>query len=198
MRAMLDRLASLTALLLLLALAAGTWLASQRIMAGFADGSRAVVQGEFDAYMTGFQTLRFGPDGRLTSTLSGTRLEHFPVPEEISVLQEPRAVSLRPDGSRLMASANEGRLDNRGERLTLDGEASMQRKPGGGRAPLTVQGEQLIYWPDAGRAESDSPVVIESGRTRLEGTGMRYQHDTGRLELASQTSTRILPGVSAP
>lgn len=198
MKGWLDRLASLTALGLLMALAAGTWVASQRIMAGFADGSRATAQGEFDAYMTGFQTLRFGPDGRLGSTLSGTRLEHFPLPVEVSTLQQPRGLSLRSDGSRLRVSASHGRLEADGERLVLDGDARLLREPGTQRAPLRVDGERLIYWPDLGLAESDTAVQIESGRTRLDGIGMRYDHDTGRLELSQQTSTRILPGARTP
>jgi lipopolysaccharide export system protein LptC len=198
MKGLLDRLASLTALALLLALAAGTWIASQRIMAGFADGSRATAQGEFDAYMDGFQTLRFGADGRLVSTLSGTRLEHFPIPVQVSALQQPQALSLRADGSRLRISAAHGRLEADGKRLVLEGDARLLREPGGPRAPLRVEGEHLIYWPDLGLAESETAVHIESGRTRLDGIGMRYENDTGRLELSRQTSTRILPGVSTP
>ena len=153
-----------------------------------------VVQGEQtgpDFIAEGTRVVGFGADGRQRYELLATRLEHFPA-GDTTRLHQPRLHMKGADNETLI-TARQADVSPGGEQVDLAGEVKV-RRPGTAEAlPLTLDSETLTVWPDAHRAQTDSPVLLTRGEGRASAQGMRADDLFGTLELIGEVRTLMPP-----
>ena len=153
-----------------------------------------VVQGEQtgpDFIAEGTRVVGFGADGRQRYELLAARLEHFPA-GDTTRLHQPR-LHMRGEGNETLITARQADVSPGGEQVDLAGEVKV-RRPGTAEAlPLTLDSETLTVWPDAHRAQTESPVLLTRGDGRASAQGMRADDLFGKLELIGEVKTHMPP-----
>jgi lipopolysaccharide export system protein LptC len=153
-----------------------------------------MVQGEQtgpDFIAEGTRVVGFGADGRQRYELLAARLEHFPA-GDTTRLHQPR-LHMRGEGNETLITARQADVSPGGEQVDLAGEVK-GRRPGTAEAlPLTLDSETLTVWPDAHRAQTDSPVLLTRGDGRASAQGMRADDLFGTLELIGEVKTHMPP-----
>ncbi len=172
-------------LLLMTALALGTWWVAKNSPGGAPPVHAGPVRHEPDYTLDRFQLQRFDPTGALKVVVEGEHMRHYP-DEDVMEVETIRVTSTEPDGRRLVANARQGRALDDGSQVWLDGEAQVVGEQPGA-LPVHVNGEHLRAQPKTRRVESDAAVVVTQGDNRFEADGMVYDHDEGRLQLLGHT-----------
>ncbi|CAM5368284.1 MULTISPECIES: LPS export ABC transporter periplasmic protein LptC [unclassified Thauera] len=131
----------------------------------------------------------FGEDGRQRYELLAERLEHFPG-SDITRLHEPR-LHMQDAQRDTHISATRGDVSPGGERVDLEGKVQVRRPGSADALPLALDSETLTVWPDAHRAQTDSPVVLMRGDSRATAQGMRADNLFGTLELTGEVRTHM-------
>ncbi|MFU2486161.1 LPS export ABC transporter periplasmic protein LptC [Thauera sp. WH-1] len=129
----------------------------------------------------------FGEDGRQRYELIAERLEHFPA-GDITRLHQPQ-LRMQDEQRETRITAARADVSPGGERVDLAGEVKVRRPGAGDELPLALDSETLTVWPDAHRAETDSPVVLVRGASRATALGMRADNLFGTLELTGEVRT---------
>ena len=85
----------------------------------------------------------------------------------------------------------------------MNGNAHLHRVPDAQRAALDIRSEQIIMLSDEDLAYTNLPAQVDQGRSRMNGTGMRYNNRTRQLEVHAATDVEIAgndtrPSNSAP
>lgn len=153
-----------------------------------------LVQGEqrgpdFIAHHT--RVVGFGADGGQRYELLAERLEHFPA-GDITRLHQPR-LQLQGEDSPTLITARRADVSPGGDQVDLAGEVKVRRPGTAETLPLTLDSETLTVWPDAYRAQTDSPVLLTRGSGRASAQGMRADNLFGTLELIGEVRTVMPP-----
>ncbi len=82
-------------------------------------------------------------------------------------------------------------MDQDGSRITLTGDAHLHRVPYDDRPALDVTSEKLILLPDEDVAYTDLPALVQNGKSRINGKGMRYDNESRTLEVLSASDVKI-------
>lgn len=133
----------------------------------------------------------FGADGSQRYELIAERLEHFPA-GDITRLHQPR-LHMQGEDNQTLITANRADVSPGGEQVDLAGEVKVRRPGTADALPLTLDSETLSVWPDAHRAQTDSPVLLTRGSGRASAQGMRADNLFGTLELIGEVRTVMPP-----
>lgn len=133
----------------------------------------------------------FGADGRQRYELLAERLEHFPA-DDTTRLHMPR-LHMQQVGSETFITARRADVSPGGEQVNLSGEVRVRRPGTADALPLTLDSDTLSVWPDAHRAQTDSPVLLTRGAGRATAQGMRADDLFGTLELIGEVKTHMPP-----
>ena len=95
-------------LMLMVALALGTWLIAKNTPGLLAPSGPAIVKHEADYTLDHFNLQRFNVDGALKVEIEGEHMQHFP-DDDIMEVEKIRVVSTDPDGRKMTATALRGR-----------------------------------------------------------------------------------------
>ena len=133
----------------------------------------------------------FGADGSQRYELIAERLEHFPA-GDITRLHQPR-LHMQGEDNQTLITANRADVSPGGEQVDLAGEVKVRRPGTADALPLTLDSETLSVWPDAHRAQTDSPVLLTRGSGRASAQGMRSDNLFGTLELIGEVRTVMPP-----
>jgi lipopolysaccharide export system protein LptC len=178
-------------LLLMTALALGTWWMVRNAPEGAGALSQNVPRHEPDYTLDRFTMQRFDPTGALHVVIEGDHMRHYP-DDDMMEVEAIRVVSTEPDGRKLTATAKQGRAKGDGTEVWLDGQAQvLGEQPG--ELPIQINGEHLRAQPKLRRVESDSPVTVTQGNNRFDADGMIYDHDTRLLTLLGKSHGVYLP-----
>jgi lipopolysaccharide export system protein LptC len=190
-----DWLSGYLPLVLMTALALGTWWMVRNSPTGSGPTRPAPLAHEPDYTLDRFQMQRFDPTGALRVVIEGEHLRHFPDTDVMEV-ETIRVVSTEPDGRRMVATARQGRARGDGTEVWLDGQAQViGEQPG--EQPVQINGEHLRASPKARRIDSDSPVTVLQGTNHFEADGMVYEHDTRVLTLLGHAHGVYQPSPAA-
>ncbi|HAF55426.1 MAG TPA: LPS export ABC transporter periplasmic protein LptC [Thauera sp.] len=158
-----------------------------------------VTQGEQtgpDFVAEGTRVLGFGATGAQRYELLAERLEHFPV-SEVTRLHQPR-LHMQGEDSETLITARSADVSPGGEQVDLSGEVKVRRPGTADALPLTLDSETLTVWPDAHRAQTDSPVLLTRGSGKASAQGMRADNLFGTLELIGEVKTHMPPRRQGP
>jgi len=184
------RLPALSALALLVTLVVLTWWAADYAQRAVPMDPPARLTHEPDAWGRRVVMLRTDPGGLPINRLEGDYMEHFPDDDSYDVTQ-PRATGLRADNPVTIGTAEQAVVDRDGLRITMNGAARLHRVADAGRAALDVYSEQIILLTDQDIVYTDLPAEVQQGRSRMNGTGMRYDNRTRQLAVHAAADVEI-------
>ena len=176
-----DALVGSLPLLLMVALALGTWWLSRQELGAAGSPPQAAVRTAPDYTMSGISLQRFGPDGGLRLHLEGREMRHLPAQAAIEVDQATlRAIGV--DGRETRARANRLWTDDRGDQIVLLGQARVDGLTSAGE-PMSIEGESVRLEPKADRVVVDRAATLRLGVQRLDVGGLTYDSASGLAHL---------------
>lgn len=187
---MRDRVPTLIAFVLLVALVIGTWWA-----AGYAqraipfDPPRRVTH-EPDSWADQFVMVRTDEQGVPINRLEGVYMQHYPDDDSYKVTTA-KAIGQQPGSPITIGTSKVAIMDQGGSRIVMQGDAHLHRLPDADRAAMDVTSQQLTLLPDKNVAFTDLPALVINGNSTLHGKGMRYDNNTRDLQVYSATDVKI-------
>lgn len=187
-----DRWSYGVSLLVLTALASGTWWAADHARRSIQADPPRRISHEPDFFVERFGMVRSNPQGRAHTVLQGDRLVHYP-DDDSSELSTPQFWSLQPDQPLVQVRALQGRMDQMGQRVSLDGKVVWERAADAKREKMVIETPNMILLPDDDVAYGASTVVVQQGRNQLQGVGFHYDNQSRQLRIAQQSRVLIAP-----
>lgn len=180
----MKRVSGVFPVLLMLGLALATlWL--QRLVQLPPPALRDPLRHDPDFIVENFTVTRMDRDGVPESTLSATRMVHFP-DDETTELTAPRFLQTRPGEPPIDVVSRRGTVTKDGDEVHLMDDVVVIRAGEKDRPPLRVDTRYMMIRPDDEIATTPEYVLITEGTARLEGVGMRLDGRTRVLELFSE------------
>ena len=150
----------------------------------------ALLQENFDYYITGMSTTHFDAEGKPAYRLEATRVTHYPE-TDMAKMENPHFVYFREETMPWELTAVTGTLSKDPTRnedhLELFDNVVVRRPMSDGKL-LVVTTAALEVFPDSKEVNTESPVTLEAGGSHLESTGMRAFLNEEKIEL--QTAVR--------
>jgi len=188
---LLDLLSAYLPLLLMAALALGTWWLVRN--APLIDEPRVAVapRHEADYVMTRFVVQRFASDGSLRTQIEGDRLLHFPDDDTIEV-EQARIRAIAGDGTVTLAMADKALANGDGSEVQLLGNARVTRPGDGKQDAIEFQSEFLQGFRNIERLRSHLPVVVTQGQSVIHAQGMEYDNLARVVDLKGHNSATFV------
>lgn len=137
---------------------------------------------EPDYFITNFSTVRMDLTGKPSYIVSGTKLTHYPA-DDSSDIDQPFVRKLTPDMPPMNMTAELAHIDQDNTRLRLYRKVVIDRAASPKAQNLTMKTEALTVYPDEERMETDVPVDILTGASRINGVGMKANNATGVVDV---------------
>jgi lipopolysaccharide export system protein LptC len=176
-----DALTAYLPLLLMVALALGTWWLVKNTPQPAGARPDMAPRSDPDYTMNGFSVQRFAKDGRLMLTLEGRQLRHFPDTDRTEV-DLVTIHAWAPDGRETVATARRALANGDGSELQLLGGAQVRSRTPEGTA-VEIDSEFLHLFTQTERVRTHLPVVVRSGSSVLRAQGLAYDNLARRLDL---------------
>ena len=188
-----ERLVGYLPLMLMVALALGTWLIAKNTPGLLAPSGPAVVKHEADYTLDDFDLQRFDTAGALKVEIQGQHMQHFP-DDDIMEVEQIRVVSTAPDGRRMIATAQHGRARGDSSEVWLDGQAQIVSEAEG-QLPIQMNGEHLHAFPKLRQVDSKYMVLVRQGDSEFNSDGMEYDDNTRLLTLHGNVHALMQPAL---
>ncbi|MBG6221960.1 MULTISPECIES: LPS export ABC transporter periplasmic protein LptC [unclassified Janthinobacterium] len=137
---------------------------------------------EPDYFITNFSMVRMDLTGKPSYIVSGSKLTHYPL-DDSSDIDQPFVRKLSPGMPPLNMHAELAHIDQDNTRLQLHRNVVIDRVASAKAQHLRIETEALTVFPDEERMETDVPVDILTGSSRINGVGMRANNATGVVEV---------------
>jgi|SRR6185369_4246631 lipopolysaccharide export system protein LptC len=183
---MLDLVSAYLPLLMMAALASGTWWLVRNAPTVETPREVATPRHEPDYEMTTFVVQRFAKDGSLQTQIEGDRLRHFPDNDTLEI-ERARLRAVGSDGVVTLASANKALANGDGSEVQLLGDARIVRPAHGNEEQVEFRGEFLHAFRNVERVRSHLPVVVTQGASVVHADGMEYDNLARVVELRGRT-----------
>ena len=180
-------------LMLMVALALGTWLIAKNTPGLLSPSTPGVVKHEADYTLDHFTLQRFDPTGALKVEIEGEHMQHFP-DDDIMEVEQIRVVTTEPDGRRMIATALHGRARGDSSEVWLDGQAQVVSESAGRTAD-----------PDERRAPARAAqaapgrlkymVLVRQGDSEFNADGLEYDDNTRLLTLHGNVHALMQPSL---
>ncbi|MFZ2294285.1 MAG: LPS export ABC transporter periplasmic protein LptC [Polaromonas sp.] len=202
-----DRMAMYMPLLMMGALALGTyWLVRNTPIFSAPDAAKEASH-EVDYFMRKFTVKSFDESGKLKSEIYGTEARHFQ-DTDILEIDQVRMRSINPEGLVTTATANRAYANSDGSEVQLTGNAKVIREASqdasGKETPrLEYRGEFLHAFLNEERVTSHKPVLLIRGADQFTGDTFAYNNLdqvavlTGRVRGILMPKSASLPAAPA-
>lgn len=187
---MRERGPALIAVVMLLALVAGTWWAADYAQRAVPIDPPGRITHEPDSWAHNFVMIRTDATGSAVNRLEGTTMRHYPDDDSYEV-DDVTATGQQPDTPLTIGTANMATMDANGTRIVMEGNAHVHRLPDETREALDVRSERLVLYPDEDLVETDLPARVVNGPHVMHGTGMRYDNRSRTLQVFASTDVTI-------
>ena len=186
-----DALTAYLPLLLMVALALGTWWLVKNTPVLAPPSEERAARSEPDYTMRGFTVQRFGDDGRLLVRLEGRQLRHFPDTDRTEI-DLVTVHAWAPDGRETVATARQALANGDASEIQLLGGAQVRGHTADGQA-LAIDSEFLHLFTRVERVRTHLPVQVRVGANELRAQGLLYDHLARRLELSGPMRGNFAP-----
>lgn len=176
-----DALTAYLPLLLMVALALGTWWLVKNSPQPLQPRAPKVASAEPDYTLRGFTVQRFAADGQLQLTLVGRQLHHYPIDDRVEI-EELRLTADSPGRPRTVATARRALTDGKATEVRLLGGAQVRGSLADGRT-VEIDSEFLHYFAQSQRVVTDQPVLLRVGTSVVRAGGLVWDHPQRVLEL---------------
>ena len=189
---MKERFAIIVSLVILTSLVMGTWWAADYSQRAVEIDPPVRLTHERDHWATQIVLVRTDENGLVIHRLEGDLMEHFPDDQSYDVVR-PRAFGLKADNPLTIATARSATVFEEGDRIVMKGDAVLLRLGDAKRQPLNFRTDEVTMLIKKDLAYTDLPAIATSGRSRMSGTGMRYNNATQQLDVFKSTDVEIAP-----
>ncbi|MEO7338869.1 MAG: LPS export ABC transporter periplasmic protein LptC [Caldimonas sp.] len=168
-------LAAYSPLLVMAALALGTWWLVENTPAPDVPGAPASPRHEPDYTMQQFTVQRFAPDGSMRTQIEGDTALHFPDTDTLEITN-PRLRAIGPDGRITLASAQRALANGDGSEVQLLDRAHVVREAAPEEEAIEFRGDFLHVFVNTEQVRSHLPVKVTQGKTEIQAAGMEYDN----------------------
>ena len=183
-------------LLLMAALALGTWWLVKNTPLFENDRELAPLRHEPDYTMNQFMVQRFAPNGAMKVQIEGDVLRHYPDTDTLEI-DNPRIRAFGEDGRITNATARRAIANRDGSEVQLSGGAHVVREATDKGAAIEFRGEFLRCFQNTERVRSHLPVVVTQGGTEFRADSMTYDNLAGVLDLKGHLRAVLSPPAPA-
>ena len=189
---MKERFAIIVSLVILTSLVMGTWWAADYSQRAVEIDPPVRLTHERDHWATQIVLVRTDENGLVIHRLEGDLMEHFPDDQSYDVVR-PRAFGLKADNPLTIATARTATVFEEGDRIVMKGDAVLLRLGDAKLQPLNFRTDEVTMLIKKDLAYTDLPAIATIGRSRMSGTGMRYNNATQQLDVFKSTDVEIAP-----
>ena len=188
----LDTASAYLPLLLMAALALGTWWLVKNTP--LFDNERAVAPPRHvpDYTMSQFMVQRFAADGAMRVQIEGDTMRHYPDTDTLEI-DNPRIRAFGEDGRITNATARSAIANRDGSEVQLSGGARVVREANEKNAAIEFRGEFLHGFQYTERVRSHLPVLVTQGGTEMRADSMAYDNLAGVLDLKGHLRVVLAP-----
>lgn len=183
-------------LLLMAALALGTWWLVKNTPVFDADRVSAPLRHVPDYTMSRFLVQRFGAAGAMRVQIEGDVMRHYPDTDTFEI-DNPRIRAIGDDGRVTVATARQALSNRDGSEVQLTGDARVIRAATATERAIEFRGEFLHYFQYSERVRSHLPVVVTQGGSEIHADAMAYDHLAGVLDLRGHVRAVLSPPAGA-
>ena len=179
-------------LLLMAALALGTWWLVKNTPLFENDRELAPLRHEPDYTMNQFMVQRFAANGAMKVQIEGDVMRHYPDTDTLEI-DNPRMRAFGEDGRITNATARKAIANRDGSEVQLSGDAHVVREATDKDAAIEFRGEFLHCFQNTERVRSHLPVVVTRGGTEFHADSMAYDNLAGLLDLKGHLRAILTP-----
>jgi lipopolysaccharide export system protein LptC len=179
-------------LLLMAALALGTWWLVKNTPLFENDRELAPLRHEPDYTMNQFMVQRFAPNGAMKVQIEGDVMRHYPDTDTLEI-DNPRIRAFGEEGRITNATARKAIANRDGSEVQLSGGAHVVREATDKSAAIEFRGEFLHCFQNTERVRSHLPVVVTQGGTEFRADSMAYDNLAGVLDLKGHLRAVLSP-----
>jgi lipopolysaccharide export system protein LptC len=176
-------------------LALGTWWLVKNSPTSSPNRTPAPLRHVADYTMERFTLQRYDATGRLTVSIEGEHLRHFPDTDQLEV-DTVHVRAVEADGRVSLATARQGIISGDGSSAQLLGGAHVSTTDTTGQ-PVDFEGEHLLADLKARTLLSDRPVKIRRSRSEITAEGASYVEATGIVLMQGRTRAVLMPEASS-
>jgi len=170
---------------LMIALALGSFWVLEVLRRSGGDVVPTAPRSEPDFYVEKFSYVKMSKTGEASYHMSGARLTHNPQDDSYDI-QQPVLHKMRENNQAPMTvRADRARVDNDNTKVHMYDNVHIDRPASPTEEPLHIQSEYMLLLPDEDVMQTDKPVQITFGLSKLNGTGMFANNATRELRLSS-------------
>jgi lipopolysaccharide export system protein LptC len=189
---LLDAASTYLPLLLMAALALGTWWLVKNTPLFENERELAPVRHEPDYTMTQFMVQRFAANGAMRVQIEGDVMRHYPDTDTLEI-DNPRLRAFGDDGRITNATARKAIANRDGSEVQLSGSAHVVREATPAFAGIEFRGEFLHCFQNTERMRSHLPVVVTQAGTEFRADSMAYDNLAGVLDLKGHLRAVLTP-----
>jgi lipopolysaccharide export system protein LptC len=189
---MKERFAITVSLVILTLLVMGSWWAADYSQRAVEIDPPVRLTHERDHWATQIVLVRTDEKGLVIHRLEGDLMEHFPDDKSYDVIR-PRAFGLKADSPLTIATSQTATVFDEGDRIVMKGDVVLLRLADAKRQPLNFRTDEVTLLIKKDLAYTDLPAIAISGRSRMSGTGMRYNNATQQLDVFKSSDVEIAP-----
>jgi lipopolysaccharide export system protein LptC len=153
-----------------------------------ADGS---TRHDPDVVVENFNARKLDPKGEVLYTLAARKMVHYP-DDDSALLESVTVEAFEPRQPKLTATADNGRLEQGGDRVLIEGNVVVVREADEKNELTRLTTDKLLVLPDEGIARTSSDILLESASTRAHAKGMELNNRTRTMRL-DQVRASIQP-----
>ena len=144
-----------------------------------ADGS---TRHDPDLIVENFNARKLSDDGRVLYTLEARKMVHYP-DDDSALLESVKVEAYEPKQPRMMITADNGRLEQGGERILIEGNVVVVRDADAKVDAARITTQKLLVLPDAGIARTDTDVKLESARVETLAEALEIDNRARTMKL---------------
>jgi lipopolysaccharide export system protein LptC len=141
-----------------------------------------------DLIVENFNARKLGEDGRVLYTLAAKKMVHYP-DDDSALLESVTLESFEPRQPKMTLTADQGRLEQKGERVQVQGNVLILRDADANNESARLMTDKLLVLPDEGIARTDTEVRMESASGRAVAAGLELNNRTRILKLDQVRAT---------
>jgi lipopolysaccharide export system protein LptC len=188
----IDTASAYLPLMLMAALALGTWWLVKNTPLLEAERAAAPLRHEPDYTMNQFMVQRFAASGAMRVQIEGDVMRHYPDTDTLEI-DNPRIRAFGDDGRITNATARRALANRDGSEVQLSGGAHVVREATDKVPAIEFRGEFLHCFQNTERVRSHLPVVVTQGATEIRGDSMAYDNLAGVLDLKGHVHAVLAP-----
>ncbi|ASY37322.1 LPS export ABC transporter periplasmic protein LptC [Taylorella equigenitalis] len=189
---MKDKFPTILAFGLLILLVIATWWASEYAKKSIPVDTAVVKKNKPDAWTGNFKMITSDEKGNAINRLKGTRIDHFPQ-GDFYIIDNPNLIGQNIDTPRTIGTATKAQVLENGDLIILDGNAVVNRPATDKQPNIKIESDKLEIHTKTGIIETKTEVVVHHGESILKGVGMKFDNNTGLLNVMNNSGVEISP-----